>query len=98
MDVVSIVANLQKERDWYKEQFKECQAIIKQLVDGPGEFEYIHPFDVAEMFNIAGGTDFIDVFTKSSYAADTNGCFIWGSSGKKYKQSPNIPAKSKNFK
>jgi hypothetical protein len=98
VNIVSAVANLQKELDWYREQYRECQAIIKQLVDGPGEFEYIHPFDVAEMFNNAKSNDFIDVWTTGSHPVDFNGFFEINESGKKYKQSVNIPAKTKNFK
>jgi hypothetical protein len=82
MNAVSVVANLQKAHDYYKEQLEEAKGIIKQLVEGPGEVEYINPFDLAEKaqtnaFVISGVADF--------------------HTGKKYKQSLLIPAKTKNI-
>lgn len=95
MNVVAIVANLQKECDYYKEQCKEYAAVVKQLTEGvkPGEVEYIHPYDFAEMINSVSVISIIDVGVARGYIdvfEDPN--------GKKYKQSPLIPAKSKNFK
>jgi hypothetical protein len=94
MNVVSIVANLQKECDYYKEQCEECKQIIKQLTDGPGEFEYIHPFDVSAMLNDDTSNTYIDIWKSPNQAS----IFTIGRSGKKYKQSVNIPAKDKRFK
>ena len=88
MNVVSIVANVVKERDYYKESFEECRAIIKQLTEGPGEFEYIHPFDIAEMINDPNSNQIID----------PSGLILFPKTRKKYKESVNIPAKTKNIK
>jgi len=89
-----MVANLVKERDYYKESFIECQAIIKQLAEGPGDIEYIHPFDMYDILNSTDASEFIDVYT----GPKDERTFTLGKSGKKYKQSQFIPAKSKNFK
>ena len=95
MNVVAIVANLEKEKDYYKQQLEETRTVIKQLTEGvkPGEVEYIHPYDFAEMINSVSMISIIDVGVARGYIdvfEDPN--------GKKYKQSPLIPAKSKNFK
>ena len=95
MNVVSAVANLQKELDYYKEISKEQAAIIKQLVDGPGEFEYIHPWDVADLLNELSKNDTIDFY--KGYV-DFSSVFQLTSNGKKYRQSVHIPAKTKSIK
>jgi hypothetical protein len=92
MDLVSAVANLQKERDYYKESSKEQQEIIKQLTEGPGEFEYIHPYDVGVLMNNLHVSQLI----KFSVHGTDNEFFELD--GKKYKQSVFIPAKTKSIK
>ena len=92
MNVVSIVANLQKECDYYKEQCKEYAAVVKQLTEGvkPGEVEYIHPFDVYDLLNTSP-VDYVDVIK----CREENVFEL--ENGKKYKQSVCIPAKTKNI-
>ena len=95
MNVVAIVANLEKEKDYYKQQLEETRTVIKQLTEGvkPGEVEYIHPYDFAEMINSVSVSSIIDMGVARGYID-----VFEGPNGKKYKQSPLIPAKSKNFK
>ena len=92
MNIVSAVANLEKERDYYRDAIKECQIIIKQLIEGPGEIEYIHPWDVAEMFY---AEPFVDIYKTN---VPTSDIIEIAKTGKKYKQSIWIPAKTKNIK
>lgn len=91
MNVISAVANLVKERDYYKEQYEDCKAVIKQLVDGPGEIEYIHPLDVHDFIK---GMDIIDLWLDPMKVKDSEVIEI-ARTGKKYKQSVNIPAKTR---
>jgi hypothetical protein len=91
MNAVSVVANLQKAHDYYKEQLEEAKGIIKQLVEGPGEIEYINPFDLAEKAQT-------DVFVISGVGGNPDKNIIADfHTGKKYKQSILIPAKTKNI-
>jgi hypothetical protein len=93
MNVVSAVANLQKAHDYYADELKDAKAIIKQLTEGPGEIEYIHPYDVYDMLNSAIAEDgMTDIYVDGSMIIQI------AKTGKKYKQSCLIPAKSKNFK
>ena len=84
--IISVVSNLLKEKDYYEASFKECRAIIKQLTEGPGEIEYIHPLDLHDLYN------------STTSDCITDGWVFLPSIGKKYKQSVFIPAKSKKFK
>lgn len=94
MNIVSAVANLQKELDYYKSVSKEQAAIIEQLVSGPGEFEYIHPFDLHD-YVMSQDLTFADLYKIGKNDSDC--ILIVASTGKKYKQSVHIPAKSKKF-
>ena len=88
MDVVSLVANLQKQLDYYKNMAEEQAAIIRQLTSGPGDIEYIHPLDMSEILNSLV-KDQADIFINKE---DRDVIRV---SGKLYKQSTHIPAKSK---
>jgi hypothetical protein len=92
MNVISAVANLTKERDYYKESLEECKAVIKQLVEGPGEIEYIHPRDMFDILNS------IDVMEFDVNIGPLITDYTSTKTGKKYRQTPWIPAKSKNIK
>ena len=97
MNVVAIVANLQKECDYYKEQCKEYAAVVKQLTEGvkPGEVEYIHPLDMCEILNEPSAChEFMDIFKNKDGLSDI---IEIARTGKKYKQSVCIPARTKNF-
>ena len=48
MNIVSAVANLQKELDYYKAMAVEQREIVHQLVFGPRDVEYINPQDLTE--------------------------------------------------
>lgn len=85
MDIISAVANLQKERDYYRDAVKECQGVIKQLLEGPGEFEYIHPMDLGEL--LSAKTGITDVYKVG------DNTFELPRLEKKYKQSIWIPAR-----
>ncbi len=94
MNIVSAVANLQKAHDYYKEELEDAKAIIKQLVEGPGEIEYIHPFDLYEMIEAHQNVECVtDVFVNKK---KDSAVIEIAKTGKKYKQSPLIPAKTKN--
>ena len=85
MNVLSAVANLQKQADYYKKACEEMKEIIQQLVGNPPKgFEYIHPFDVCEMSQ-----------SLEDLISYPNGLIEFD--GKKYKQSPYIPAKTKKY-
>lgn len=90
MDIVSLVANLVKEKDYYKEAFDECRAIITQLTEGPGKIEYIHPNDLHEMLNDPKSNQIIDIWKFNSGKVDI---ITVPKTGKEYKQSAYIPAK-----
>lgn len=97
MNVVAIVANMQKELDYYKEVAAEMRAIIKQMSGQPPDgFEYIHPYDFAELIN-ATDVSHVDVYAYSTGRRTASGNGIVTIDNKKYKQSPYIPAKSKKF-
>lgn len=92
MNVVSAVANLQKELDYYKDVCKEQKEIIKQLTEGPGEIEYIHPFDMGEILN-SPENQIVDLWKVSG-----PGNSIVEIEGKKYRQSAFMPAKTKKVR
>ena len=95
-NIVSMVANLQKAHDYYKQQAEDAKGIIKQLVEGPGEIEYIHPFDLYELTNVLTlSSDYIDVFINQN---DDKSIIEICRTGKKYKQSFLMPCKTKNIK
>jgi hypothetical protein len=78
------------ELEYYKEVIKEQAAIIKQLTEGPGEVEYIHPLDLMHIVNQTPVSEFVlDLYDQIF------GYFISGQ--KKYKQSVHIPAKHKEI-
>ena len=86
MNVLSAVANLQKQADYYKKACEEMKEIIQQLVGNPPKgFEYIHPHDVAEMFD----KGYLDVLIRPDQIIEHD--------GKTYKQSPYIPANTKKY-
>lgn len=91
MNVVSMIANLVKERDYCAESLMECRAIIKQLTEGPGEIEYVNPFDVLEILN-----DPENSWKFESVESVKSGVIV-SKTGKKYKQSAFIPAKTKRL-
>lgn len=74
---------------------KEQAAIIKQLTDGPGDVEYIHPYDLAELINSIASDDHVDIIKNNGEAAEEFGIVTIGSTGKKYKQSIMIPQRGK---
>jgi len=94
MNVVSAVINLQKELDWYKQTFKEAQEVIKQMSGQPPEgFEYIHPWDFAELLMNAEILPEITLVNRA-----TSQPIYEMVNGKRYKQSALIPAKTKKYK
>ncbi len=50
MNLISAIANLQKAHDYYEQELKDARGVIKQLTEGPGEIEYIHPLDLYDLF------------------------------------------------
>jgi hypothetical protein len=91
------MSHVQAEIEYLKVTVEEQKAIIKQLVDGPGEVEYIHPYDLYEIINNK------DVLTTSlSYgmmgSSDSGDITIGPWPGKKYRQSALIPARTKKIK
>ena len=98
MNIVSAVSNLQKAHDYYKQQAEEAREIIKQLIEGPGEIEYIHPLDLSEMLNsITVGDDITDVYKTGGPDVDTE-IVTLAKTSKEYKQSVLMPVRSKIFK
>lgn len=87
MNVVSAVANLQKERDYYEANLKEAVEIIKQITEGPGLIEYLHPYDLAEMLNYSASQT-IDVIKTKVDGRETLSII-----GKDYRQSVWAPLK-----
>ena len=79
-----------KEADYWKSQTEEAKEIIKQLSGEPGEFIYIHPFDLYELLNsfVIPVSLNVDSEMKDAGFIEIN--------GKKYKQSVLMPIKSKN--
>jgi hypothetical protein len=91
MNIVSAVANLQKELDYYKDVAKEQAEIIKQLVEGPGEFEYIHPHDLGVLLEARNSSEL-------GQGPELKSCTIFEIDGKKYKQSAYAPVKTKSIR
>lgn len=92
MNVVSAVANLVKERDYYRDLVSEAQDVIRQLTEGPGNIEYIHPMDLANVLNdmtITGA----NVIKDDGYTASGKDIEIIEAVGskKKYRQSIMMP-------
>jgi len=79
-----------KETHWLKQQLAEAKEIIKQLSGEPGEFIYIHPFDLYELLNsfVIPVSLNVDQDMKDPGYIEIN--------GKKYKQSTMMPITSKN--
>ena len=87
------MSNVQAQIEYLKVTVEEQRAIIKQLVEGPGEVEYIHPYDLYELFDK-------HVLTTLNYhgmmqSSDSGDIDI---SGKRYRQSPLIPARTKKIR
>jgi hypothetical protein len=81
-----------KEITRLEQQLAEAKEIIKQLSGEPGEFIYIHPFDLYELLNsfVIPVSLNVDQDMKDIGHIEIN--------GKKYKQSTSIPAKSEKAK
>lgn len=85
---------LEKELEYNRKVVKEQQEIIEQLT-GTGQpkgYVYMHPFDVAELFN---KLSIVDIYIVSPQPDVKNLIYA---NGRQIKQSPHIPAVSKNFK
>lgn len=80
---------LQSELNYTRGVVKEQSEIIKQLVDGPGEFEYIHPADFGALLNSLPLSELV------IYSDGILEPLEHWPSGKKYKQSVHIPARIK---
>jgi hypothetical protein len=87
MNVISAVSNLVKERDYYREMLSEAQDVIKQLAEGPGEVELIHPLDFSEILQ---GKPLLDV---AKITTPYGEIYDLMKSAKKYKQSILVPRK-----
>lgn len=86
------VAALEDELKYYREKYKEQQEIIEQLTGTgkPRGYIYMHPFDFAELINSSKPYEIFDLYRQPS---DN----IISFRGRNIKQSPHIPAVSKNF-
>ena len=83
MDVISAVV---KERDYYKDLASEAQDVIKQLANGPGDVELIHPLDLEVLLR--------DVAVMSlTSTSSKRGIEILTIGDKKYRQSVLVPRK-----
>jgi hypothetical protein len=92
LNVVSAVANLQKEVEFYRQEYKECREIIKQLT-GEGSsngVRYINPKDLALMYRKA--------LDDKNILLGVDGSSMFVVNGQRYKQSVNIPAVNKVLK
>ena len=90
MNIVSVVANMQSELDYYKDQCKELHEIVDQLNGKPPkDYEYIHPYDLADLLNNTSYSELVDIYK-------SNNIIKFAKSGKIYKQSSNMPAKKGN--
>ena len=87
----------EKELEYYKKLYEEQKEIIEQLTGTgkPKGYVYMHPFDVAELFNnITISEVYVNYKTTGTKPTDD---YITVH-GRNIKQSPYIPATSKNFK
>lgn len=84
---------LQRELDYRKEVIEEQKAVIKQLVDGPGEIEYIHPLDFCDMINSLPLSDCFDVFRRDvkEQGGDYSHVIYLPAIERTFKQSVHIP-------
>lgn len=81
------------ELDYLRETVKEQAEIIRQLSGEKLEYEYIHPWDLGEMLNEIPANSITGVNeAELTFVENDHSTFI-GPDGKKYKQSPHIPAK-----
>lgn len=97
LNVVSAVANLQKEMEYYREIAQECREVIRQLAGEvlPGGYKYIHPADVAWLFNQTKNENF-DV-RKLGIAKNCKEENFLVIDGQTYKQSVYMPIEHKDF-
>ena len=100
MNIVSAVANLQETADYYKQLSDERAEIIKQLVEGPGKIEYIHPFDLYALINSMPEYDYVDILNVKSCGqfVPGEGDIVKLTNGKMYKRSLQIPARTKKLR
>lgn len=91
------IKNLQRVCDFQKETIVEQAAVIKQLVNGPGEVEYIHPLDLFDLINATTEDVVVDVYCHKGGAENLDSTITIVSTGKKYKQSIYIPKRTKNI-
>lgn len=83
---------LLREIEYLRDSVKTQTEIINQLTGKPGEYEYIHPFDVADMIEDLTVDEILlidgSVFSEHNYLIID---------GQKYKQSPFIPARTTKY-
>jgi hypothetical protein len=89
------MSHFQAKLEYLEAAVEEQKAIIRQLIEGPGNIMYIHPVDLGELLNSLDPKNVIDVHFSTDSADITIGGDIFG---RTYRQSVFIPAKSKNFK
>lgn len=86
------IATLESEIKYYKSVVEEQKAVIKQLDKGPGEYEYIHPYDLAVLVNDLN-SPLLEMYT-SRVIEDANVIEI---DNKKYIQSAYMPVRTKAY-
>jgi hypothetical protein len=89
MDDAQVISALHEELNYYRGVVKEQIAIIDQLTKGPGEVEYIHPYDLSVIMNEFKTSDIVDVDYVTAPST-----YQFSRYGKKYRQSVYMPAKT----
>ena len=93
------ITAIEREMEYYKQQYEEARAVIAQLHRGyalPGETTYIHPADFAEILNKSlQFVSYVDVKSQSSRIGSDSDVYVV--SGVRYKQSALMPKITKNF-
>lgn len=92
---------LKEENEYFKNQIAELRDIINHLFfNYPTDFEYIHPFDLCELIENSQTT--VDMIKRGesieSIEVNTKDHSFFTIDGQKYKQTPNMPAKTTKYK
>lgn len=91
------MSHVQAEIEYLRNAVEEQKAIIDQLVNGPGEVEYIHPYDLQELISKHDLTHL--AFTGMMCSSPDSADIVLGPwPGKRYRQSALIPVRTKSVR
>ena len=87
------IVSQDRELRYWRDVVTEQKQVIDQLANGPGEIEFIHPYDLAEILN-RPHTQYLEI----RFSLFDKNVVEFTGSGKRYKQSVYMPSRTKFIK